>query len=736
MGKENEANALMEPIDGGVFCVRYYFETDKFAFEYASNGFLKLLHYSQEEFGNLEKEGRLQNVIYADDRDDCIKTMKKRACDNWEEFNYFRLVNKEGKVVWVQVTGIVQKEEENVLVKYVVSDISPLVNSGESVEGYDDVDGKIAKYSFDVLEGTRDLSVAISTIMSNVGKHFDLRYVTIRWIDEVNGKFILAQQWKESSEMNDLSPIHYYSKEVMAEYLEDLSSNVLILQGVDRENAKDYLKVWMDDSKAKAFLQSPIYEGDRIAGVISFIGAKEDRRWTKKEIKTLQLMARIISAHTMGSKTKSEIDERVKDLTSYDPLTGLLTMTEFKNRAQKILEENDGKQKLAVIYSDFTNFKSVNDTLGMGKGDKVLMDFADFIKGPDVCIAAARDYADSMITLVYAPSEEMLYQAVSAANLSFCTEQNKLHPEIDFNISSGVYIFGNDEKNINAGIDNANIARKIVKKEKMHGVMFFESHMLEDIKRQAKIVSDFKGALHEGEFLLYLQPQMDINTETITGAEALVRWRKRDGQFVYPDQFIPVLEKSGGIIELDFYMLEKTLKFLVKWKAEGAALFPISVNFSRIHLFNPEFAKKLYSKIKEYGVDPKYIDIEITESVFVKEYDRVVENLNYLREKGISVSIDDFGTGYSSLNVLTQVAVDTIKIDKTFLDGAEKSYATQCVVEYIIALARKLNLGIICEGVETERQLKMLKDANCKIVQGYYYDKPIDEANFEKKYME
>jgi EAL domain-containing protein (putative c-di-GMP-specific phosphodiesterase class I) len=369
-------------------------------------------------------------------------------------------------------------------------------------------------------------------------------------------------------------------------------------------------------------------------------------------------------------------------------------------------------------------------------GDKLLIAFADFIRSFEVGVIASRDYADCIMTLSFTDSKEAAYQIIQASNKSFCEEQNKLYPEINIQLSSGIYLFNPKDRDINAGIDNANIARKLIKREKMHGVSVFETYMLDEIKHQSKIITDFKKALKQKEFLLYLQPQINIENGSVFGAEALVRWQKKDGQFIYPNDFIPVLEKSGDIVELDFYMLERVLQFLVKWKKSGVAIFPISVNFSRLHLFNPDFGKKVLDRIRKYEIDPQYIDIEITESVFVKDYERVVNNIEEIRRNGITVSIDDFGTGYSSLNVLTKVTVDSIKIDKSFLAHAEKDYATRSIVEYTIDLAQKLNMGIICEGVETESQLDLIKTANCKVVQGYYFDKPIDQDLFENKYME
>lgn len=744
---------LKSYVGGGSIYVRVFCDKMKYVYESASDDFLALLHYSREEYEQLVNEGRVDENIYSEDLERVRKEIFLSANDGMERIIYLRLVDKEGNIVWVLCANTFEHAEGSVLLKCILMDVSRImfqIEKGKENHASDermdffrgyigqhtDLLEEIVDYSFSVLEGENDLTTAVSMIMANVGKYFNLCYVTLRWIDEKKSSFELTNQWNDSLIKDEPPSAYVFSKEVVKECKNVFAENgVLVSNGNYSEIIKSYLDKWYVDEDIAAFIQCPVYEGKSIVGVMSFVSTKKNRKWKKKEIKIFQLVARIISAHTMGSKTESEINEKVKRITSYDSLTGLLTLSEFKIRGQRVLEENKGKRNIALIYSDFTSFKNINDTLGLEEGDNILKAFADYIGYSDTTIAATRDYADNMLSLIYFDKKEQLIDRINGKNEHFCAEQNKKHPEIDFKISSGGYIFDKGDKRITDGIDNANIARKIVKKEKMNGFLCFEQSMLDEIQREIKIASDFKTALVNEELLVYLQPQVDIQTEKMAGAEALVRWRKQDGQFVFPDQFVPVIEKNGSIVELDFYMLERVLQFLVKWKEKGAELFPLSVNFSRIHLYNPEFAKNLYARVEAYGVDPKYIDVEITESVFVNQYERVVENLNYLREKGIAVSIDDFGTGYSSLNVLTQVEVDAIKIDKNFLAGVEDSYATRCVVEYMIDLAEKLNLGIVCEGVETENQLDILKCANCKVVQGYYYDRPIEMGDFEEKYM-
>lgn len=595
---------------------------------------------------------------------------------------------------------------------------------------------EIAEYSFEILEGVKDLESAISIIISNTGRYFDLTYVSLRWLDMDRRSLTLAHQWNGTSQIKKPHKITNFSMEEFNVYLNSFEKNGVLICQDKAGGGIIYEQNLFEKAGARLLLQCAVYERDEIVGILTFATDDSDRQWTNQEIRTLKLIGRVISAHITGKKTQDEIEEKVKWLTSYDTLTGLCTVDEFKRLGNRILHENQGKRKVGITYSDFTNFKTVNDTFGEETGDKILKEFADSITACKPTLVAARDYADNIVSIFCYESLEEVADIIQEMNRTFCEKQNKKYPGMDLNIASGVYGFAERERNVVTGIDNANIARKTVKREKKFGVLIFKPEMLREINLQMKILAEFNTAIQNQEFELYLQPQMNIQSGRIVGAEALVRWMRDEKVYRYPDEFIPILERTGVIVKLDYYMLEKILQRLKAWKNAGLELMHISVNFSRIHLYNADFGRNLYNKVKEYDIDPRYIDVEITESVFVKEYVRVVDNLDFLRKQGFTVSIDDFGKGYSSLKMLTEVAVDAIKIDKEFLAGAERSKVNRNIIEYMITLADELKLGVVCEGVETEEQLKMLRRTSCKIVQGYYYERPIPSKRFEQKYFD
>lgn len=243
-----------------------------------------------------------------------------------------------------------------------------------------------------------------------------------------------------------------------------------------------------------------------------------------------------------------------------------------------------------------------------------------------------------------------------------------------------------------------------------------------------------KKAFENKEFMAYYQPKVNLKTHKTVGAEALVRWF-HDGNIVYPNDFVPIFEANGFVVSLDFYILECVCKDIKRWMEEGREHIIVSVNFSKLHLSDPLLVEKIVKIVDRYMIPHKYIEIEITESVFVNSNIDLIDLTKKLKKEKFSVSMDDFGSGYSSLNALKDINVDVIKLDKDFFQKGRTSIKTKIILTNIINMANELGLKIICEGVETETQTKFLMDLNCYIVQGYYFSKPIPVEDFEKKFL-
>ena len=279
--------------------------------------------------------------------------------------------------------------------------------------------------------------------------------------------------------------------------------------------------------------------------------------------------------------------------------------------------------------------------------------------------------------------------------------------------------------------DNVNLALKFSKAHSIAICSVYKAEMREELNRTIEIAGDAMRALKNSEFKVFFQPKVSISHNKIVGAEALVRWIKPNGAIVTPDSFVPFLEKNGYIVNIDFFVYEEVCKYLRRRIDSGMTVVPISVNVSRIHMLKNDFISHLVEIVRRYRIAPELIELELTESVFIANEEDAIRTLGLLRERGFKVSIDDFGSGYSSLSLLKRMPVDVLKIDKGFFSGEHIQQKESILLSSVIDMADKMDIDIICEGVETEEQVDFLKHTNCDTAQGFFYAKPVPIADFE-----
>lgn len=447
----------------------------------------------------------------------------------------------------------------------------------------------------------------------------------------------------------------------------------------------------------------------------SIINEADERMYQKKE-----------ERHNGRKKT---------DEFNYDPVTGLEKYELFIEKLTKELEYI-GDKTIAIIYGDIKHFKYINDTFGYQKGNEVLNFFANKVTDfRENFICATRLYSDNIVAAAYVDpkyDKDSYCKRIREWGLNledeFCNKfvTNKLKFVAGIN-----FITKDNVTDAETAVSNANLAKKDAKKNKDGCVLAFNQAMLQVINWEMEISASLPEAIANKELEAFYQPKIDTETLKIIGGEALVRWKQKDGTYLSPDQFIPILENTGQIVDVDYYIYREVFSFIHTQLTNGKRIVPISMNVSRVHLLTHDFLSYIRTLFDEFPVPPRYIEFELTESIYIKNSDEAKKLVKGLHELGVTVSMDDFGTGYSSLNMLGTLPIDTIKLDKAFLQRDEFTSNDKIIISSVIDMSKKLNMKSVCEGVENEDQIEYLKSAGCDEQQGFYFSKPIPKDAFE-----
>jgi EAL domain-containing protein (putative c-di-GMP-specific phosphodiesterase class I) len=285
---------------------------------------------------------------------------------------------------------------------------------------------------------------------------------------------------------------------------------------------------------------------------------------------------------------------------------------------------------------------------------------------------------------------------------------------------------------VEEAVSNAAYACKEGKKENQTKCKIFSKKMLTEYKRQMSFIKELRGAIENRELQVFIQPKILADGESVAGGEALIRWIKPDQEMIYPGEFIPPFEKSGAIMDVDFFVFREVFAYLRRRLDQNLPVVPISMNVSRVHINNDRMIDYIQELFAEYQIDPKLVEFELTESIYIENLEKAVTLISKLRAMGAKVSMDDFGSGYSSLNMLSNMPMDIMKIDRIFLKGNTPNPSDKIILNSIVFMGRELDMCMVCEGVETKEQYEFLKGIGCDIMQGYYFGRPMPLDEFDK----
>ena len=489
---------------------------------------------------------------------------------------------------------------------------------------------------------------------------------------------------------------------------------------------KLFAEIALEDNAHRAYSDLCIKEDAKVISV--FHGYKKLRllyEWKLYNDKAIDVINDDVSKFEKENLYKSAFKDLITGSYNWNHLEAYLEVPEDK-------EIND----YAFAHFDIKEFRVINEAYGHIAANKVLTNIVNAIKESDFIIASGRCHNDNFAILLKDMPEEELIQKLNDffEKLSVLEED----PYYKIYFKCGLVPMQRAMLSGNRVADFAKMAQALATNQKKTEIIVYTDEMHDNLSWGNYIKAYVETAIEQDEFLVYLQPKFDITKERIKGAEALIRWNYKGKDFLPPYRFIPFFEKDGSIGKIDDIVLEKVCKTFAQWKKEGKPLYPISVNLSRSRLDDEKLIDKLVSIVDKYGVDHQLIDFELTESATYDNQEHMLSVLKELRLRGFKISMDDFGTGYSSLSLLTKMPIDTLKIDKSFVDTVATENERKediIVIRHIIALAKELGFVCLAEGAESKNQVDRMRKLGCEIIQGYYYSKPIPIAEYEEKYL-
>ena len=594
------------------------------------------------------------------------------------------------------------------------------------------IDSTIITNVVEILFDARDIKTSINMILSLVGNFYDLYYIAI--FENMNnssnmGKILYKWCIDPTIEIEIKNPISLSKLESVVEYNKH---NNNLFYSTDREEQKRFnafVYDFLEKHQIDGLLECGILENGTSQGYIGYTFKNPDRDWTQHEIDSISLITKILGGYLNRIRT----EETAKRLQLIDPLTNAMNLSAFTETAYQLIGDHKENAYL-IFYSDIDKFKLINDTYGYSEGDRILIEFAsamDSILQNDECFG--RISGDRFVGLFNYNNPKLFLSKIKQLN----DRMNRISKtETDFyRISIIIGLSPVQEgSHLSLSIDRADMARKSIIARHKSRYCFFNEAMKSNLMKQREIEDLMDDALEKEEFLVYYQPKVRLIDNEICGAEALVRWLQPEKGLIPPNDFIPIFEENKFILKLDLYVFEQVCKHLRKMLDQDKTIFPVSVNFSRLHLGNREILNQLQSIVTRYQVPTSYLELELTESALQENNAYMFSILKELHNMGFKISMDDFGSGLSSLNLLRTIPFDVVKLDKDFFHQETSTERERIVITNIVKMAQELHMKIVSEGVETKEQAAFLRSIHCDMAQGYLYAKPMPVDEYESTY--
>ncbi len=425
----------------------------------------------------------------------------------------------------------------------------------------------------------------------------------------------------------------------------------------------------------------------------------------------------------------SAFDE-LKYLAEYDTLTGIFNKTKFFAATHEMLMANPS-ESFVFIRFDIDRFNLINSYYGSQEGDTLLRYIGKMLS------RFARLQTKCTFGRIEADVFGVCFPFTGMAQLTEIIDRGRAclkEYRLNFDIvpTCGIYFVEDHSIPVDRMYDKANLAAKQCKGDYINSFKVYDEEMGRAVEKEQEVTNEMNIALEQGQFLPYFQPKFNLRTRCLAGAEALVRWQHPVKKLISPADFIPIFERNGFISKLDYCIWEQTCRLIRSWSEKGQPLHPISVNVSRVDLYNPHLVENICLLTARYGIPSTLLNLEITESAYMDNPEMMKKITGQLQQKGFSILMDDFGSGYSSLNVLKDISVDVLKIDMRFLSDTASPERGRSIITSIIRMAQTLGIPTVAEGVERAEQADFLRDIGCDYGQGYYFAKPMPASDYEK----
>nr|WP_275585046.1 EAL domain-containing protein [Peribacillus deserti] len=493
-----------------------------------------------------------------------------------------------------------------------------------------------------------------------------------------------------------------------------------------------------DDAAAYSNIKTKLKRGESIQHRYRILDPAGNVRWLQDQtIPVLDSCGNLIRVDGIISNISEhqEYEEKIRHLAYHDYLTELPNRRWFEEKIESLITciQDKKNQKFSIIYLNLDRFKNINDTLGITIADQLLQKFSERIlnilnDSSSISRLSGDEFGIILWNFINLDEPVTLARKI----LDAMKEAFYIHDfEIFVTTSIGISTYPTDGKTKEVILRNADAALYLAKDKGKNNFQIYSSSLNIATYKAFSIESSLRNAIKNDEFILHFQPRVEAGTGKIVSAEALIRWNHPTWGLISPGEFIPIAEKSDLILDIGDWVLIKVCNYINEWKKRDAPLVPISINISAKRFLKNDWVINIIDFIEETHTDPRLLEFEITESTLIKHEEVVESAIDSLKKIGIRFALDDFGTGYSSLTYLNRFAIDTIKIDKSFIQKISKSDSDKIITKSIIFLARGLKMRVVAEGVETPEQLVFLQKLGCEEIQGFLFSKPVPEKEFQ-----